>query len=135
MNDARHSSVSAILIAVLVLTMLAGSVTAKPDTMEIPKMKELVFSNQLTEICSYKRDLNDLIYPLDSGQPPAFGFNRLTNQLLSVDSAPVEHATKFEGNLTVRLFAGLSLDGPTCRLTNPVPDLLQMHRHSLLSVS
>ena len=122
MNDARHSCASAILLAMLVLTMLAGSATAKPDTMEIPEGEGTSIFHPVNRNLFLQNETSiDLIYPLDSGQPPAFGFNRLTNQLLSVDSAPVEHATKFEGNLTVRLFAGLSLDGPTCRLTNPVP--------------
>jgi len=123
MNDARHSRAAAILLVVLVLTMLAGSVTAKPDTMEIPEGEGTSIFHPLNRNLFLQNETSlDLIYPLDSGQPPAFGFNRLTNQLLSVNSAPVEHATKFEGNLTVRLFAGLSLDGPTCRLTNVVPN-------------
>ena len=106
MNDARHSSASAILLALLVLTMLAGSVTAKPDTMEIPENEGTSIFQPINRNLFLQNETSmDLIYPLDSGQPPAFGFNRATNQLLSVDSAPVEHATKFEGNLTVRLFA------------------------------
>ena len=107
----------------LVLLIICTSVAlAEPSSKEIPEdAGTSIFYPDNHNLFLNNQTSLDLIYPIDSGEPPQIDFNRLSSQLVTVNSPPVDHATRFEGNITVRIFAGLDVEGSTCRLTNPLP--------------
>ncbi|MED5375254.1 MAG: hypothetical protein VX892_01965, partial [Candidatus Thermoplasmatota archaeon] len=111
-----------ILICLILLFLCTGTSLAEPSTKEIPEGEgtSIFFPTPHNLFLNNESSL-DLIYPIDSGEPPQIDFNRLSSQLVTVNSPPVDHATRFEGNITVRIFAGLDVEGSTCRLTNPLP--------------
>ena len=117
----RHAKGS-ILIGLILLFLCTGTSLAEPSTKEIPEGEgtSIFFPTPHNLFLNNESSL-DLIYPIDSGEPPQIDFNRLSSQLVTVNSPPVDHATRFEGNITVRIFAGLDVEGSTCRLTNPLP--------------
>tara|TARA_B100000902_G_scaffold21175_2_gene25506 strand:- start:916 stop:3231 length:2316 start_codon:yes stop_codon:yes gene_type:complete len=121
--DGRQRHVKSQLLTGLVLLFLcAGTSLAEPSTKEIPEEEgtSIFFPTPHNLFLNNQTSL-DLIYPIDSGEPPQVDFNRLSSQLVTVNSPPVDHATRFEGNITARIFAGLDVEGSTCRLTNPLP--------------
>ena len=122
MNRAQRSMKSPIFAGLVLLFLCAGTSLAEPSTKEIPAEEgtSIFFATPHNLFLNNQSSL-DLIYPIDSGEPPQIDFNRLSSQLVTVNSPPVDHATRFEGNITVRIFAGLDVEGSTCRLTNPLP--------------
>ena len=121
--DGRQRHVkSQLLIGLVLLFLCAGTSLAEPSTKEIPEEEgtSIFFPTPHNLFLNNQTSL-DLIYPIDSGEPPQVDFNRLSSQLVTVNSPPVDHATRFEGNITARIFAGLDVEGSTCRLTNPLP--------------
>ena len=121
--DGRQRHVkSQILTGLVLLFLCAGTSLAEPSTKEIPEEEgtSIFFPTPHNLFLNNQTSL-DLIYPIDSGEPPQIDFNRLSSQLVTVNSPPVDHATRFEGNITARIYAGLDVEGSTCRLTNPLP--------------
>lgn len=122
MNRGQRHVKSRFLGCLIFLILCASIAVGEPSSKEIPESEGTsIFYPESHNLFLNNQTSLDLIYPLDSGEPPQIDFNRLSSQLLTVNSPPVEHATRFEGNMTVRIFAGLDVEGSTCRLTNPLP--------------
>ena len=122
MNRGHRHVKSRFLTCLIFLILCASGVVGEPSSKEIPDSEGTsIFYPESHNLFLNNQTSLDLIYPIDSGEPPQIDFNRLSSQLITVNSPPVDHATRFEGNMTVRIFAGLDVEGSTCRLTNPLP--------------
>ncbi len=122
MDRGRRQVKIPIFAGLVFLFLCTTTGLAEPSTKEIPSEEGTsIFFPTPHNLFLNNQTSMDLIYPIDSGEPPQIDFNRLSSQLVTVSSPPVDHATRFEGNITARIFAGLDVEGSTCRLTNPLP--------------
>ena len=124
-----HTVSAATALVALLLALSFGSVTHAQDPMEMdgPGIDwDLPESHMLYLKGTVNEPFLDRNWSTNTGEPLGKAeFTRtsssLNPNLIDIQSAPLSNSFRFEGNLTVRLFASLDSTNDGCRLSNVLP--------------
>jgi hypothetical protein len=110
---------------ILVGLSLASTVIAQRNAPDGPGVEwELPQSNMLFLKGDSSSPFLDRNWSVLTGEPLGEAQFQKTlgyQNLINIQSAPLVEAARFEGNITVHLFAALETSNDGCRFTNPVP--------------
>ena len=121
-------SVAATIVALLIaLSMSSMTHAQEPIKLDGPGIDwDLPESHMLYLKGTANEPFLDRNWSTNTGEPLGKAeFSRtsssLNPNLIEIESAPLSNSFRFEGNLTVRLFASLDSTNDGCRLTNVLP--------------
>ena len=134
---------AATALVVLLLALSLSSATSAQDPMELdgPGIEwELPESHMLYLKGTASDPFIDRNWSTNTGEPLGKAeFTRtssaLNPNLIEIQSAPLSGSFRFEGNLTVRLFASLDSTNDGCRLTNVLPGAAGAETRFMVSLS
>ena len=131
MGDGANAPRAGVLIALALLLMMTSSVSMANaqdiEETEGPGIEwTLPDSHMLYLKGTEEQPFLDRNWTTNTGQPLGKAeftktSSALNPNLIDIQSAPLEESYRFEGNITVRLFASLDSTNDGCRLTNVLP--------------
>ena len=126
-SRATMSSSAALVVILLALSFSSVSLAQDPIEIDGPGIAwDLPESHMLYLKGTVNEPFLDRNWSTDTGEPLGKAeFTRtsssLNPNLIDIQSAPLSNSFRFEGNLTVRLFASLDSTNDGCRLANVLP--------------